>query len=207
MTLLTSPQLSGPTAQVQGLTSQPAPENRAAPGAAGERSFSGHSAIAVKDIGRSIAFYNALGFEALWRDPDWAFLRSPVGWGVALLGPSYRGAGPHLGFHIEAGEDLTGWHARCQVAGSRGLGPIHRHRDGSSSFYASDPDGNTLEWVQEPDGGLLAAIAASGQQANGPGDQNNIDSQHDKELDKDEKLATGLNGLDAGVNGKTDNSC
>jgi hypothetical protein len=72
---------------------------------------------------------------------------------------------------------------------------------------ASDPDGNTLEWVQEPDGGLLAAIAASGQQANGPGDQNNIDIQHNKELDKDEKLATGLNGLDTGVKGKTDNGC
>ena len=202
MTHLNAPQVSEPRPRTQaGILCGKQP------GSAMERSFAGHSAIAVTDIGRSITFYAALGFEPLWRDPDWAFLGSPVGWGLALLGPSYRGAGPHLGFHLEAGEDLTGWHARCQVAGSRGQGPIHRHRDGSSSFYASDPDGNTLEWVQEPDGGLLAAIAASGQQANGPGDQNNIDIQHDKELDKDEKLATGLNGLDTGVKGKTDNGC
>jgi hypothetical protein len=154
-----------------------------------------------------MAFYAALGFEPLWRDPDWAFLRSPAGWGLALLGPSYRGAGPHLGFHLEAGDSLTTWRERCQIAGARGLGQIHRHRDGSSSFYASDPDGNTLEWVQEPDGGLLAAIAASGQQANGPGDHNNLDSQHDKKLDQDEKLATELNGLDTGVKRKTDNGC
>jgi len=207
MTLLTSPPPSGPTPQARGPQIQATTKVGTGPGPAGERCFAGHSAIAVTDIGRSITFYAALGFEPLWRDPDWAFLRSPAGWGLALLGPSYRGAGPHLGFHIEAGEDLTGWHARCQVAGSRGLGPIHRHRDGSSSFYASDPDGNTLEWVQEPDGGLLAAIAATGQQANGPGDHNNIDSQHDKKLDKDEKLATGLNGLDTGVKRKTDNGC
>ena len=207
MTRLTSPPPSGPTPQARGPQIQAPTKVGTGPGPAGERCFAGHSAIAVTDIGRSITFYAALGFEPLWRDPDWAFLRSPAGWGLALLGPSYRGAGPHLGFHLEAGEDLTGWHARCQVAGSRGLGPIHRHRDGSSSFNASDPDGNTLEWVQEPDGGLLAAIAASGQQANGPGDHNNIDSQHDKKLDKDEKLATGLNGLDTGVKRKTDNGC
>jgi hypothetical protein len=58
--------------------------------------------------------------------------------------------------------------ARAPAPGARGLGQIHRHRDGSSSFYGSDPDGNTLEWVQEPGEGLLAAIAASGQQADGP---------------------------------------
>ncbi len=132
------------------------------------RSFAGHSAIAVEDIGRSISFYLALGFEALWCDPDWALLRSPVGWGVALLGPIYRGAGPHLGFHLAPGESLAGWRHRCQAAGARGLGPIHGHRDGSRSFYAHDPDGNTLEWVQEPDEGLVVAISALAQQANGP---------------------------------------
>jgi catechol 2,3-dioxygenase-like lactoylglutathione lyase family enzyme len=154
----------------------------ARPGTARERSFIGHSAIAVAEIDRSIAFYAALGFEPLWRDPDWAFLRSPVGWGVALLGPSYRGAGPHLGFHLGDGENLKDWRGRCQAAGARGLGQIHRHRDGSSSFYASDPDGNTLEWVLEPGEGLLAAIKTSSQQAHSPGNQDNIDIKNNKEL-------------------------
>ncbi len=157
MTLLSSPRGVGPHSQADA-------KGGAAPGPAGERCFAGHSAIAVTDIGRSVTFYAALGFEPLWRDPDWAFLRSPVGWGLALLGPSYRGAGPHLGFHLEAGEELGAWRDLAQAAGARGLGPIHSHRDGSSSFYGSDPDGNRLEWVQEPAGGLGAAIAASGQQ-------------------------------------------
>jgi catechol 2,3-dioxygenase-like lactoylglutathione lyase family enzyme len=161
---------------------QPGPLAMARPGTARERSFICHSAIAVADIDRSLAFYAALGFDPLWRDPDWAFLRSPVGWGLALLGPRYRGAGPHLGFHLGEGDNLNDWRERCQAAGARGLGPIHRHRDGSSSFYASDPAGNTLEWVLEPGEGLLAAIKASSQQANRPGNQDNIDIKNNKEL-------------------------
>ena len=164
---------------------QTSPLAMARPGTARERSFIGHSAIAVADIDRSLAFYTALGFDPLWRDPDWAFLCSPVGWGVALLGPSYRGAGPHLGFHLGEGDNLKDWQERCQAAGARGLGQIHHHRDGSSSFYASDPDGNTLEWVLEPGEGLLAAINVSGQQAHRPGDKNNINVEDHKELGKD----------------------
>ena len=168
MTLLKPLQVNGLTSVAHGPDEPTNPQHETPAGVSPVRSFAGHSAIAVEDIDCSIAFYAALGFEALWRDPDWAFLRSPGGWGVDLLGPSYRGAGPHLGFHLEAGETLTGWHERCQAAGARGLGQIHSHRDGSRSIYASDPDGNTLEWVQEPSEGLLAAIAGSGQQADGP---------------------------------------
>ena len=164
MTPLNSRQAPGLTAHSPRTNDPKAPHAEPLSRLGPMRSLAGHSAIAVKDIDRSITFYADLGFELLWRDPDWAFLRSPVGWGLALLGPSYRGAGPHIGFHLEAGEAPEGlkvWHERCQAAGARGLGHIHSHRDGSRSFYASDPDGNTLEWVQEPAGGLLAAIAAS----------------------------------------------
>jgi hypothetical protein len=88
MTLLPSPPVSSTTPEAQeGAHAQGTEKVRALPGPARERSFAGHSAIAVENIDRSLAFYASLGFEPLWRDSDWAFLRSPVGWGVALLGP------------------------------------------------------------------------------------------------------------------------
>jgi len=118
----------------------------------------GHSAMAVSDITQSVIFYRQLGFELLWHDPDWAFLRSPQGWGLALLAPCYRGAGPHLGFHLQTQAELESMRAACWAAGARSVGTIHSHRDGSDSFYACDPDGNVLEWVQEPVGGLLSAL-------------------------------------------------
>lgn len=118
----------------------------------------GHSALAVSDLPRSIAFYRQLGFALLWQDPDWAFLRSSGGWGLALLAPGYRGAGAHLGLHLGEAECLGAQRQACLGAGARAVGPIHRHRDGSHSFYASDPDGNVLEWVEEPDGGLLRQL-------------------------------------------------
>jgi len=120
----------------------------------------GHSALAVQDLIQSEVFYRQLGFELLWHDSDWAFLLSPQGWGLALLAPSYRGAGPHLGFHVESRADLERMRLDCCAAGARRVGMIHAHRDGSSSFYACDPDGNVLEWVQEPDGGLLPVLKA-----------------------------------------------
>lgn len=120
--------------------------------------LTGHSAIAVTDLSRSVLFYRQLGFDLLWHDPDWAFLLSPQGWGLALLAPSYRGAGPHLGLHLGRQDTLETMRATCWAAGARRVGCIHTHRDGSSSFYASDPDGNVLEWVQEPAEGLLPAL-------------------------------------------------
>ncbi len=109
-----------------------------------------------------------------------------MGWGLARLGPSHRGAGPHRRFHLEAGEELGAWRECCQAAGARGLGPIHSHRDGSSSFDGSDQDGNRLEWVQDPAGGLRAAIAASGQQPDGPRDQHNDTIENNKQLAKNQ---------------------
>jgi catechol 2,3-dioxygenase-like lactoylglutathione lyase family enzyme len=118
----------------------------------------GHSALAVSDLPRSIDFYRQLGFEPLWQDPDWAFLRSPGGWGLALLAPGYRGAGPHLGLHLGGDASLADQREACVSAGAKAVGDIHLHRDGSASFYASDPDGNVLEWVEEPFGGLLRQL-------------------------------------------------
>ena len=87
----------------------------------------GHSALAVQDLIQSEVFYRQLGFELLWHDSDWAFLLSPQGWGLALLAPSYRGAGPHLGFHVESRADLERMRLDCCAAGARSVGMIHAH--------------------------------------------------------------------------------
>ena len=89
MTLLKPLQVNGLTSVAHGPDEPTNPQHETPAGVSPVRSFAGHSAIAVEDIDRSIAFYAALGFEALWRDPDWAFLRSPGGWGVALLVRQY----------------------------------------------------------------------------------------------------------------------
>ena len=77
MTLLKPLQVNGLTSVAHGPDEPTNPQHETPAGVSPVRSFAGHSAIAVEDIDRSIAFYAALGFEALWRDPDWAFLRSP----------------------------------------------------------------------------------------------------------------------------------
>ena len=39
-------------------------------------------------------------------------------------------------------------------------GPVHDHRDGTASFYMQDPEGNWLEMLYEPAGGLPSNIGA-----------------------------------------------
>jgi len=44
-------------------------------------------------------------------------------------------------------------HAQLVAAG-RSCGPVHDHRDGTASFYLQDPEGNWLEMLYEPPGGI-----------------------------------------------------
>ena len=37
---------------------------------------------------------------------------------------------------------------------------MHDHRDGTASFYMQDPEGNWLEMLYEPTGGLPSNIGA-----------------------------------------------
>ena len=38
----------------------------------------------------------------IWDDKDWSYLEAGKGKdGLALLGPSYKAAGPHFAFHFE----------------------------------------------------------------------------------------------------------
>lgn len=109
----------------------------------------GHVAICVKNIPQAINFYRTLGMELAWQDQDWAYLKAGQD-GLALLGPDYRGAGPHFGFTFRERAELDQHHRRLKGAGIL-VGEIHDHRDGTASFYSKDLDNNTIEFLYEPD--------------------------------------------------------
>ena len=114
----------------------------------------GHVALRVTDMERAKAFYIALGLQLTWDADDWAYLQSPItGDGVALLSPNYTAAGPHFAFHFESRQSVDALHAQLLASG-QAVGPVHDHRDGTASFYLKDPEGNWLEILYEPPGGI-----------------------------------------------------
>jgi len=62
----------------------------------------GHIALRVENLERAKSFYIKLGMNLVWDDKDWSYLEAGKGKdGLALLGPSYKAAGPHFAFHFE----------------------------------------------------------------------------------------------------------
>jgi catechol 2,3-dioxygenase-like lactoylglutathione lyase family enzyme len=108
----------------------------------------GHVAVRVQDIPTAITFYQSLGMEVAWQDPDWAYVKAGED-GLALLGPLYTHAGAHFGFILHDRSEVERRFQEMQVTGAA-CSPLLNHRDGTSSFYAKDPDGNVLEFLYEP---------------------------------------------------------
>ena len=118
----------------------------------------GHTALRVKDLERSKSFYINLGMKLIWDDKDWCYLEVGIEKdGLALLGPSYKAAGPHLAFHFEDKNEVQKIHSDIQKAGIK-VGNIHDHRDGTASFYMQDTEGNWLEMLYVPKGGIQSNI-------------------------------------------------
>ena len=114
----------------------------------------GHTAIRVKNIDRAKAFYLGLGMNLVWDDKDWCYLEVGSGKdGLALLGPGYKAAGPHFAFHFNERQEVQDFHSQLKESGVH-VGPLHDHRDGTASFYLKDPEGNWLEMLYQPPGGI-----------------------------------------------------
>ena len=114
----------------------------------------GHIAIRVKDVQRAKSFYKDLGMNLVWEDDDWCYLEAGAERnGLALLGPGYKAAGPHFAFHFNDRSEVDLVHKRLKDAGVH-VGIVHDHRDGTASFYLKDPEGNLLEMLYEPAGGV-----------------------------------------------------
>ncbi len=103
---------------------------------------------------RAKSFYMGLGMNLIWQDEDWCYLEAVESRdGLALLGPGYKAAGPHFAFHFNERSDVDDIHNSLKGKGVH-VGPIHDHRDGTASFYLKDPEGNWLEMLYQPSGGI-----------------------------------------------------
>jgi len=110
----------------------------------------GHVAIKVDDVDRAKNFYMNLGMKLIWDDTDWCYLEAGKSKdGLALLGPSYKAAGPHFAFHFTDKDEIEKIHDSLKSQGMK-VGALHDHRDGTSSFYMKDTEGNWLEMLYHP---------------------------------------------------------
>ena len=118
----------------------------------------GHIALRVEKLDRAKSFYLNLGMKLIWDDKDWCYLEAGKGKdGLALLGPSYKAAGPHFAFHFAEKKEVENIYFDLKNSGVK-VGPIHDHRDGTSSFYMQDTEGNWLEMLYVPEGGIKSNI-------------------------------------------------
>lgn len=120
-----------------------------------------HLALRVKDLKRSRAFYESLfGMKAVWEpDADNVYLSSGRD-NLALHQipaadmadyESARGQRlDHLGIVVDSPESVDRLFERSEQEGVTIVHRPKRHRDGSYSFYAADPDGNTVQVLYEP---------------------------------------------------------
>ena len=118
----------------------------------------GHIALRVESLERAKSFYLKLGMSLVWDDNDWCYLEAGKGKdGLALLGPGYKSAGPHFAFHFEDKEEVINIHDDLKHSGEK-VGPVHEHRDGTASFYLQDTEGNWLEMLYVPPGGIQSNV-------------------------------------------------
>ncbi|MBV9470670.1 MAG: VOC family protein [Abitibacteriaceae bacterium] len=101
-----------------------------------------HVAIQTLDIAGSVAFYvEHFEAELLYQDTTWAFLRLGQG-KLALVTPTQHP--PHVALRVDE--------AALARAAERVGKPIDRHRDGTTSIYVNDAQGNVIELICYPPG-------------------------------------------------------
>jgi len=112
-----------------------------------------HLALRVRDPQASKRFYCArFGMRVVWEpDADNVYLSSGVD-NLALHREAAAGAGAldHLGFIVDAPDEVDRLAAEFRAAGVTLTAEPRDHRDGSRSFYCSDPDGLSIQVLYEP---------------------------------------------------------
>ena len=101
-----------------------------------------HIAIKSEDLQRDVREYERIGFRLETLYPDWAMMRDPRGFGIALLPPDSKHP-PHLGLRVETREAL-------EAAAAREGRPVKEHRDRSISFYTKGVSGQAVEVIYYP---------------------------------------------------------
>jgi len=117
-----------------------------------------HVALKVRDITRSKYFYqNFLGMEVVWEpDSQNVYLSSGCD-NLALhevpqsLATSVREQQlDHVGFVVETIDRVRELEEEFRAKGVEIVHPFKTHRDGSASFYCTDPDGIVIQMLYEP---------------------------------------------------------
>ncbi len=101
-----------------------------------------HLAVKTEDLERDVAGYRQLGFTVESHFDDWAMVRDPQGFGIALL-PEGSKHPPHIALRVDTLEEL-------ESAAEKEGRPIKPHRDGTSSFYTKGVGGNIVELIWYP---------------------------------------------------------
>lgn len=117
-----------------------------------------HVALYVEAFEDCLAFYTGVfGMQVEWQpDADNVFLTSGND-NLALHRATSKVARPphsagldHIGFIIDAIEDVDRWHDHVCRHGARITAQVKTHRDGARSFYCLDPDGNSVQMIYHP---------------------------------------------------------
>jgi catechol 2,3-dioxygenase-like lactoylglutathione lyase family enzyme len=117
-----------------------------------------HIALKVRDVGRSKSFYqDILGMKVVWEpDPQNIYLSSGCD-NIALheVSQRFEMGGPeqqldHLGFLVETIDRVKELEQEFHAKGVKIVHPFKIHRDGSASFYCTDPDGIMIQMLYEP---------------------------------------------------------
>ncbi len=111
----------------------------------------GHVALRVKDVQKSLEFYQQLGLEPVWnKDTDWGMLRLGQDDLALIKEDPHAHHPPHFGLRVDSNEAVDKLYEEMSGRGVNILREPKHHRDQSYSFYFSDPDGNIVEVLYDP---------------------------------------------------------